>query len=58
MKRVGHSDIVRYSDVKEDAIEIPRIFVDSRIHAALLRLSAMKLATWSRQTSTGEFKEP
>jgi hypothetical protein len=30
MKCVRHSDIVRYSDVKEDGIEIPRIFVESR----------------------------
>ena len=30
IKRVRHSDIARYSDIKEDAIEIPRIFLESR----------------------------
>jgi hypothetical protein len=29
MKRARYSDIVRYSDVKENAIEIPRIFAES-----------------------------
>jgi hypothetical protein len=29
-KRVRYSDIVGYSDVKEDVIELPRVFAESR----------------------------
>jgi hypothetical protein len=29
-KRVRYSDLVKYSDAEEDAIEIPRIFVELR----------------------------
>jgi hypothetical protein len=29
-KRVRYSDIVSYSDVKEDVIELPRVFAESK----------------------------
>jgi hypothetical protein len=33
-KRVRYSDLVKYSGVKEDAIEIPRIFAEVMEHCS------------------------